>query len=232
MLNFDDFEAVTFDCYGTLIDWESGLVNSLSPILSSHRVKIGREELLELYGKFETAEESGAYLTYREVLKNVLRKLGLRLGFKPSQDEVDHFPEAIKDWMPFPDTIAALITLKKKYRLAILSNIDDDLFAYSARHLQVEFDWLITAQQVKSYKPSLHNFHHAIAELGLPKSRILHAAQSLYHDIAPAKSLGLTAVWINRRHDEKGFGATPPAEATADLSFPDLESFANAALGK
>jgi 2-haloacid dehalogenase len=232
MLNFDDFEVVTFDCYGTLIDWESGLANSLLPILSSHKIKIGREQLLELYGELETAEECGAYLCYREVLKNVLRKVGLSLGFRPSPDELDHFPESIKDWWPFPDTIAALNRLRKKYKLAILSNIDDDLFAYSAKHLLVEFDWLITAQQVKSYKPSLHNFQHAIARLGLPKSRILHVAQSLYHDIAPAKSFGLSAVWINRRHDVKGFGATPPSAATPDLTFPDLESFANAALVK
>lgn len=232
MLNFGDFEVVTFDCYGTLIDWESGLLNSLSPMLSTYNVKIGREELLALYGELETIEESGDYQAYREVLKNVLRRLGSRLGFTPNRDELENFPDSIRDWLPFSDTVAALKRLQHTYRLAIISNIDDDLFAYSTNHLQVEFDWLITAQQVKSYKPSLNNFNRALEIIGLPKGKILHVAQSLYHDIAPAQSLGLSTVWINRRYNQSGFGATPPSEATPDLSFPDLESFANAASRK
>lgn len=232
MLNFNDFEVVTFDCYGTLIDWESGILNSLFPILVAHKISVGNEELLELYGELEAAEEGRDYLVYREVLKNVLWKIGSRLGFTPSQDELENFPESIKDWLPFSDTVAALKALKNNYKLAIISNIDDELFAYSAKHLQVEFDCLITAQQVKSYKPSLNNFHRAIEIIGLPKTKILHTAQSLYHDIAPAKSSGLSTVWINRRHNKRGFGATPPSEATPDLTFSDLESFAKAALEK
>jgi 2-haloacid dehalogenase len=116
--------------------------------------------------------------------------------------------------------------LKKKYKLAILSNIDDALFAFSARRLGIQFDWIITAQQAKSYKPSLNNFHLGIERIGLPRSKILHVAQSLYHDIVPAKTLGLSTVWINRRHDKKGFGATPPAQVQPDLEVPDLQTLA------
>ena len=228
MLNFDDFEVVTFDCYGTLIDWEAGLSNSLLPILSSHKIKIGKEELLKLYSELEAEEESGAYIAYKEVLKNVLKKIGSNLKFTPTPEELENFPQSIKGWRPFPDTVAALKRLKTKYKLAIISNIDDELFAYSEKRLQVEFDWLITAQQVKAYKPALHNFLSAIEIIGLPRAKILHVAQSLYHDISPAKSLGLSAVWINRRHGKKGFGATPPSQASPDLMFPDLRSFADA----
>jgi 2-haloacid dehalogenase len=232
MLNFDDFEVVTFDCYGTLIDWEAGLLNSLLPILSSHKVKIGKQELLTLYSELEAVEESGAYIAYKEVLKNVVKKIGSHLGFTPTSEELEYFPQSIEDWGPFPDTVDALKRLKNKYKLAVISNIDDDLFVHSAKHLQVEFDWVITAQQVKSYKPSLRNFHTAIERIGLPTAKILHTAQSLYHDISPAKSMGLSAVWINRRHDTKGFGATPPSVASPDLTFPDLKSFSDGAVAK
>jgi 2-haloacid dehalogenase len=228
MLKFDDFEAVTFDCYGTLIDWESGLLNALLPILASHSISLNNDELLELYGALETAEESNTYILYKDILKNVLRKIGSRFGFIPTQNELETFSLSVKDWLPFPDTVASLQKLKKRYKLAIISNIDDDLFATSAKRLEIDFDWVITAQQVKSYKPSLQNFQSAIATIALPKNKILHAAQSLYHDIAPAKSLGLSTVWIHRRFGKQRFGATPQSDATSDLTFPDLQSFANA----
>src|SRR5688500_18382395 len=124
MLNFDDFEVVTFDCYGTLIDWEAGLLNSLLPVLAPHKIKISNEELLRLYSKLEAEEESGAYIPYKEVLKNVLKEIGSHLGFTPTSDELENFPQSIKDWLPFPDTVAALKRLKNRYRLAIISNID------------------------------------------------------------------------------------------------------------
>jgi 2-haloacid dehalogenase len=116
--------------------------------------------------------------------------------------------------------------LKKKYKLAIISNIDDDLFAFSAQRLQTQFDWVITAQQARSYKPSLNNFRLAIDQIGLPANRILHVAQSLFHDMVPARALGLSTVWINRRHNKTGFGATPPAQAQPDFEVPDLQTLA------
>ena len=133
------------------------------------------------------------------------------------------------DWVPFSDTVNALKKLKAKFKLAILSNVDDDLFAISAKHLKVKFDYIITAEQIRSYKPSLNNFKFAIKKIGIPKDKILHIAQSLYHDIAPAKELGLSTIWINRRNGKEGFGATPPASAKPDMEFPDLKSLASAA---
>ncbi|MBI3654436.1 MAG: haloacid dehalogenase type II [Acidobacteria bacterium] len=227
MLNLADLRVLTFDCYGTLIDWENGLWHSLLPIFAAHHTDIAPEELLNRYGEFEARHEAHDYIAYRDVLKNVLRDLGARYGFVPTAQELAQFAESIKNWQPFPDTAAALQRLQTRFKLAIISNIDDELFAYSAVHLPVKFDWLITAQQLHSYKPSVNNFHQAIARIGLPSSQILHVAQSLYHDIVPAKALGLATVWINRRHDKEGYGATPAASATPDLSFPDLHSFAN-----
>jgi 2-haloacid dehalogenase len=225
-MNFDDFEVLTFDCYGTLIDWESGIWHALQPALTAHRVEVSIDDALELYGKLESEIERGEYRDYKTVLTMVLEGFGRKLGFSPAQEELRRFSEAVKDWPAFPDSSRALQTLKTKYKLAILSNIDDDLFAFSNQRLGVAFDWVITAQQAKSYKPSLNNFHLALERIGLPRNKILHIAQSLFHDIAPAKSLGLAAVWVNRRHNKAGSGATPPTRATPDLEVPDLESLA------
>jgi 2-haloacid dehalogenase len=228
MLNFDQFEALTFDCYGTLIDWETGILEALRPVFEAHSIDLSDEATLELYGELETAAESGDYREYRLVLKSVLEGFGARLGFTPSSGELQRFPESVKDWPAFPDSPAALNALHKKYKLAILSNIDDDLIALSAQRLQTRFDWIVTAQQARSYKPCLHNFHLAIDRLGLPVGKILHVAQSLFHDIAPAKSVGLSTVWINRRVGKTGFGATPPAQAQPDLEVPSLQALAEA----
>ena len=226
MLNFDHFEVLTFDCYGTLIDWESGIWNSLDPILRAHGQSMAQEEALELYAGFEVQAESGEYHAYRAVLGMVLERFGQHLGFAPSPAELESFSISVKFWPAFPDSARALQALHTKYRLAIISNIDDDLFAYSEHRLQVKFDFVITAQQARSYKPSLNNFRLAFERIGLPPAKILHVAQSLYHDILPAKSLGLANVWVNRRHGKTGSGATPPAQAQPDVEVPDLESLA------
>ncbi len=225
-MNFDNFEALTFDCYGTLIDWESGIWSALQPALTSHHIAITKDNALELYGEFESAAERGEYREYKMVLKAVLEELGARLGFAPTPLELQQFSESVKEWPAFPDSTRALQALKKKFKLAIISNIDDDLFAFSAQRLQVPFDWIITAQQAKSYKPSLNNFQVAFQRMGLPAGKILHVAQSLFHDMVPAKALGLATVWINRRHNQAGFGATPPAQAQPDLEVPDLQTLA------
>jgi len=226
MLRFDEFEVLTFDCYGTLIDWETGLREALSPVFAAHRVNPDAGWVLELYGELETAAESGAYREYRAVLRTVLQGLGERLSFAPTPTELERFSTSVKDWPAFPDSPSALQALKKKYRLAIISNVDDELFAHSAKQLQVQFDWVITAQQAKSYKPSLRNFRLAFERIGVPHSRILHVAQSLFHDIAPANALGLSTVWVNRRHLQEGPGATPPAQARPDLEVPTLRALA------
>jgi 2-haloacid dehalogenase len=226
MLNFDDFAVMTFDCYGTLIDWDTGIWVALQPILTNHSVAVTRDKALELYGELESEAERGSYREYKAVLRMVLEGLGARLGFTPTQAERERFSTSVKDWPAFPDSPGALKALSKKYKLAIVSNVDDDLFAHSVPRLGASFDWVITAQQVKSYKPAPAHFQVALKRIGLPRAQILHVAQSLFHDIATAKSLGLSTVWVNRRHDKGGAGATPPAEATPDLEVPDLESLA------
>jgi 2-haloacid dehalogenase len=229
MLNFNDFSVLTFDCYGTLIDWETGIWEALHPVLAAHTITLASDQALELYGELEAEVERGAYREYKTVLRVVLEGFGTRLGFSPTQAELDAFSVSVKDWPAFPDSARALKALANKYKLAIVSNIDDDLFAHSARKLDASFDWLITAQQIKSYKPAPAHFHTAFERIGLPRNQFLHVAQSLFHDIATAKTLGLATVWVNRRHAQGGTGATPPAAATPDVEVPDMESLARLA---
>lgn len=224
MINFKDYEVLSFDCYGTLIDWENGILATLRPVLSAHRIDLSDDRILELYAEMESRAEEDAYLRYGQMLRQVMRQLGDRLGFAPSASELDALADSLRNWKPFPDTVEALKTLKKRFRLAIISNIDDDLFACSAEHLKVEFDWIITAEQTESYKPSLHNFQLAIERIGVAPEKILHIAQSIYHDIIPAKRMGLTAVWVNRRKDRQGSGATPVMVGDPDLEVPDLKT--------
>ena len=225
MLSFDRFEVLTFDCYGTLIDWEPGILSALKPLLASRNVLLADEELLELYAEFESAVERGAYIPYRLVLRKTVKEFGRRFSFVPSESELQYLEDSLPHWKPFADTVDALRALKFKYRLAIISNIDDDLFQGSAAHLKVDFDHVITARQAQSYKPSLNIFNVAINRIGVPKDQILHVAQSMYHDMVPAKQLGLATAWVNRRHWQDGFGATPPATGMPDLEVPDLQSF-------
>jgi 2-haloacid dehalogenase len=227
MLDFDRSTHLTFDCYGTLIDWERGILAALRPVLDRHRIALTDDQALELYGEFESAAEAGPYRPYRDVLAMVMDGFGERLGFAPSADERASLAASVGDWPPFPDTVAALRALARRFRLVILSNVDDDLFAGSAKRLGVEFAAVITAQQVGSYKPDPRNFRALLDRLDIPPDRVLHVAQSLFHDIAPAHALGLTTVWVNRRHDRPGSGATPPATARPDLEVPDLATLAH-----
>lgn len=224
-LSFDQFEAITFDCYGTLIDWESGLLGALRPILRRHGLNLSDTQILEMYGRLEP-EAQNPYRRYREVLAEVARGFGQRLGFPVAPAEEGSVAESMKEWRPFPDTVAALEKLKTRFKLGIISNVDDDLFAASARHLKIKFDQVITAQQAKAYKPSLALFHLALKRFGISAERVLHAGQSVYHDVVPAKSLGLATVLVYRR----GFGATRPTEGTPDLQVPDLRTLAELAL--
>lgn len=224
MPDFNAFEVMTFDCYGTLIDWETGILSSLRRIVEDGISHINNEEILELFGRLEAEAESGDYINYKSVLRRVLREMGRHLGFATTEEALDRFAYSLKDWAPFPDTPAALKALKQRYRLAVISNVDDDLFGFSQRLMDIDFDWTITAEQVRSYKPSLRNFQYAIEKIGIASGRILHVAQSNYHDIVPAGTMGLATVWINRRADRKGPGATRAAQGTPDLEVPDLES--------
>jgi 2-haloacid dehalogenase len=215
---------LSFDCYGTLIDWESGILGALRPVLTRHGVACEDNWLLGLYAVAETEAESGPYRTYREVLREVMRRLAITLAFQPSPDEIDALSVSLPDWPPFPDTVPALRALSSRYRLAIATNTDDDLFEGTRRRLGVEFDLVTTAQQVRSYKPASAHFTRTLEGLRADRNSLLHVAQSLFHDIAPAKALGIATVWVNRRAGRSGTGATPRAEVLPDLEVPDLAS--------
>ena len=230
-IDFGAFDVLTFDTYGTLIDWESGILAALQPVLAAHGVAADDETLLERYGRHESALEAGPYLPYREVVGRALGGIGADLGFEPAAAEIAAFADAVGDWPAFADSADALARLHTRFRLAAITNCDDDLFARSEQRLGLRFDWVITAQQARSYKPSTNNFDVAFATLGVPRERILHVAQSLYHDHVPAKALGLTTVWVDRRGGRAGSGATPPASAAPDLVVPDMRSLADLAVG-
>jgi 2-haloacid dehalogenase len=229
MLDFSQFEYLTFDCYGTLINWEAGILGALRPILSAHGIELPDEELLRLYGECEVEAEAGEFKIYRKILEGVAEAVGRRLGFSPSAAEVQSLPQSLQTWPPFPDTVDALRQLNKRYKLAIISNVDDDLFAATAMLLQVPFEVIITAQQARSYKPSLNNFQLAQQRIGKPKEKILHIAQSLYHDVVPTRELGWKNVWVNRRKNQPGPGATVPANIKPDLEVSSLQALADLA---
>jgi len=220
------FKVLSFDCYGTLIDWESGILQAVRPVLEAHDVKQTDAQILDLYAQLESEAEGGEFKDYKTILRLVMKGIGEETGFKPTESELNSLTQAIPSWHPFPDTVKALQELKKHFKLAILSNIDDDLIARSLKHLHVHFDWVVTAQQLRSYKPADQNFRELVRRIGLPKSKILHVAQSIYHDIVPAKRSGLATVWVNRRKQVEGFGATPPAYAEPDLEVADLKALA------
>lgn len=224
-MNFERFQALTFDCYGTLIDWETGILWTLRPWAVRAGLQLSDEELLGAYGEEESRLEGarpGAL--YPEILAGVLEALGARFGAKVGSDEARAFARSIRDWPPFPDSPAALAALKARFKLAILSNVDRESFRSSNARLGVDFDLVVTAEDVGSYKPDPAHFHEAFRRLGtmgVARERILHVAQSLYHDIAPAGALGLATVWVNRRGDKAG-GIVPSTKARPDLTVPSL----------
>jgi 2-haloacid dehalogenase len=219
-MGFESIRLITFDCYGTLIDWETGMLTAMRPLFSRNGRRTNDAQILEQYGEVELELESGPYLPYHHVLSRAVQEVGLRLGIKITGDEGRSFADSLTRWEPFPDTVASLQALAKRFRLGIISNVDDDLFSATRKKLQVTFDVVVTAQQVGSYKPSFKNFQEALRRSGLEKEKILHAGQSIFHDIIPANSLGIRNVWVNRPSIRPGAGATKPAVAqpTAEVS--------------
>jgi 2-haloacid dehalogenase len=228
MLDFSRFEILTFDCYGTLINWEEGILRSLHSILAAQGKDIDDGKILELYGDFEASAEQGDYRCYREVLESVVRQFGERLGFTPTGQECHSLPESLKAWKPWPDTVQALAELQNRFRLAIISNVDDDLFAATRPQLGAQLSPIITAQQARAYKPSLKIFDLALSRIGVPANRVLHVGQSLYHDVVPAQSLGLATVWVNRPSARPGVGAVKMADGHPDLEVRSLAELAKA----
>ncbi len=222
MLDLGRFKVLTFDCYGTLIDWESGIFSALRPVLAAHGKSITDSALLKMYSDLEAEAERGEFQPYREVLQTVVRGFGQRLGFTPSTAEIHSLPQSLATWRPFPDTVPVLLELKKRYQLAVISNVDDDLFAATSAQLKVSFNHVITAGQARCYKPCLEIFKMALTRIAVPTDQVLHIGQSIYHDMIPAKSLGVSTVWVNRPSPRPGAGAAKAASASPDLEVPDL----------
>jgi len=229
MLDFSQFEYISFDCYGTLIDWESGILGYLRPLLLRKNRQVTDGEILDRYSELEPRQQQ-TYRPYREVLASVVRDFAAQFNFEVNNQEAAGLAESIRHWRPFPDTVPALRRLNSRYRLAILSNIDDDLFAFTAPKLGVPLDVVITAQQVQSYKPSLRNFEALLQRLPVEKSRLLHAAESLYHDVVPAHTLGIATAWVNRRQGRIS-AATKLVAAEPDLEVPTLHALAETIFG-
>jgi 2-haloacid dehalogenase len=226
MLDLSQFAVLSFDCYGTMIDWEAGIFSALSPILSTHNKRVNDVTLLKMFSELEFEAERQKYVSYREVLQAVVRGLGQRLGFDPSTAEIRSLPESLAAWQPFPDTVEALRTLKNRYQLAVISNIDDDLFAFTAPKLGVAFDHVITAQQALCYKPCKRIFQIARERLAVAPEKWLHVGQSIYHDVIPAQAMGIATVWVNRPSPRAGAGATKAAAGKPDLEVSSLEGLA------
>ncbi len=222
-MKLSQFSTLTFDCYGTLIDWETGIHNALQPLLALTGQTFDKQAALNAFRHAEgPAQSEDPNMLYRDLLANVHREIARQLGISATAEMHQQFADAIRHWPPFPDSVKSLGYLKQHYNLVILSNVDNAGFAHSNRHLQVEFDAIFTAEDIGSYKPARANFTHMLSQLsarGIQHSDILHTAQSLYHDMVPATELGLTTCWIDRRAGQQGSGATPPVKQAVNIDW-------------
>ena len=228
MIEYRGFDVLTFDCYGTLIDWESGIAAAVRLQLGDAVAEVSDEEIVAAFAAVEHEAEV-PYKSYREVLALSLRGIGERLGVAVSDAQASGFGSSVGQWPAFPDSSEALRRLQERFKLAVITNCDDDLFGQSERRLGVSFDYVITAQEAGSYKPDPANFLLAFERIEEPRERILHVAQSLFHDHVPAKALGMTTVWIDRRQG-RGGGASLDGEAHPDATFPSMGAFADDAV--
>jgi 2-haloacid dehalogenase len=233
-MRLTEFQAMSFDCYGTLIDWEAGLAGVLAPWARSAGLDLDDEALLTAYSRHE-AEAEAAYPReeYPQILARSMRALGRELGLLVSADDAQRLARSVPDWPAFADSADALAALSRRFKLIILSNVDRASFAASNQRLGVQFSAVITAQDVGSYKPSPRNFESLLAEatlLGVEAGKLLHVAQSLFHDHVPAQQAGLRTAWINRRTGRAGWGATPAprARVVPDWEFPSMAALAYA----
>jgi 2-haloacid dehalogenase len=233
-MKMTDFKALTFDCYGTLIDWEAGMMEALRPLTEKVSRELSRDAVLEAHARHESFQQvETPTKAYRDVLAVVYRRLAEDWGTHASWNECVAYGRSIRNWPAFPDSAEALRYLKQHYRLFVLSNVDNESFSASNEKLSVTFDGVYTAEDIGSYKPSVRNFNYMFAKLktlGIDKNEVLHTAQSLFHDHAPANALGLSSCWIDRQHDREGFGATmdPGKTPKVDFRFDSLAAFVEA----
>jgi putative hydrolase of the HAD superfamily len=233
--DFDRFKALSFDCYGTLIDWETGMSRALREWADRLDLDVSDVELLQLVSEIETVVqgERSPALLYPAVLAEVLRRIGARLQAPVTDEDAARFGGTVGDWPAFPDSTSALNRLGDQFRLIIVSNVDRASFAASNRRLGIIFDKIITAEDVGAYKPRPAHFEalfKSLPEMGLDRDDLLHVAQSLFHDHEPAQRLGLPSVWIDRGHDRSDPGATPATESLIEprWRFSTLAAFADA----
>ena len=233
-MRLTDFKALTFDCYGTLIDWESGMVEALTPLTSRLARPLSRNEVLEAHARHESTQQAQTPARlYRDLLAVVYRRLAEEWDVAVSWSDCVAYGRSVRHWPVFPDSARALQYLKEHYKLVILSNVDNESFSFSNQKLGVEFDAIYTAEDIGSYKPSLANFEYMmrhLATLGVEPRDILHTAESLFHDHQPANQVGLASCWIYRRHGDRGYGATmnPGAMPRYDFQFTSLAELAQA----
>jgi 2-haloacid dehalogenase len=222
-MRLTDFKALTFDCYGTLINWEAGMIEALKPLTMRAREPLTRDQVLEAHARNESAQQRQTPgKLYRDLLPIVYKRLAEEWGVPVTWDDCAAYGRSVGDWPAFEDSTSALQYLKKHYKLVILSNVDNQSFAASNKRLGVTFDAVYTAEDVGSYKPDPRNFDYMLANigrLGVERHQILHTAESLFHDHAPANNAGLTSAWIFRRHDQKGSGATMPVAQMPRIDF-------------
>lgn len=223
-MKLTEFKVLTFDCYGTLIDWESGIFNALVPLARRAKVSEARGQLLKTFAKHESAqEEETPAMPYSQLLSVVYKRLAKDWGVEVTNEEANIFGASVPDWPEFPDSVNALQYLKKHYKLVILSNVDRISFRSSNARLKVDFDAIFTAQDIESYKPNYRNFEYMLKRLHddfrLERPDILHTAQSLFHDHAPANRFELASAWIDRRHADQGWGATMPPPGAPKYNF-------------
>lgn len=211
------WETVTFDCYGTLVDWEGGIAEAFLKSAAEDGLALEPAEVISAYHVVEPKVQAGPYRRYRDMLAETALRVAERLGWPLTPGRAGFLASCLPDWPVFPDTRPALERIKSRFKIAILSNIDDDLLAATLQRIGVDFDWAITAQQTRSYKPAPGHFREAIRRVGGQRERLLHAAQSLFHDIRPACELGLSAIWVNRKAEVRVDGP-PPLSEVVDLT--------------
>jgi len=223
MTKLSDFKILSFDCYGTLIDWESGMLTGLTPLTQRLDRVLTRNDILAAHAYHESSQQRQTPTKrYPDLLAIVYRRLAEEWGISASWEDCIRYGESVKDWPAFPDSTEALQYLKRHYKLVILSNVDNASFAASNQKLGVDFDAIYTAEDIGSYKPAAANFDYLIAQLsrlGFHQSEILHTAESLFHDHMPANRHHLKSCWIYRRHDQEGFGATMPQDPMPSYDF-------------
>jgi 2-haloacid dehalogenase len=219
-MDYQKIRLLSFDCYGTLIDWKESILSILESFFKDTPLNFSREELFIAFLEADRKMISDSYLSYKEILAQVIESMAEDLRFSIDPASRYLLSDLFSEWKPFPDTIRSLKQLKEKFQLAIISNVDDELFSVSNELLEVDFDFIVTAQQIGSYKPDHRNFQRALEVFGIEKEEHLHVAQSIFHDIIPANQLGLNTVWVNRYGEPE---RTDPIEYP-DLEVPDLQS--------